>query len=137
MKVANFVQADVLRDVTTHGLSADLPVTAAQVAELLALVDRKVISGKQAKEVYAAIVKTDRMPAELVKERGMTQVTDPAQLEAIVERLAAANPKQVEGLRSGKTNLKGFFVGQVMKETRGSANPQAVNDAVDKVLGLA
>jgi aspartyl-tRNA(Asn)/glutamyl-tRNA(Gln) amidotransferase subunit B len=137
VKVANFVQAEVLRDVTTHGLSAELPVSAAQVAELLSLVDKKVISGKQAKEVYAAIVKTDRMPADLVRERGMTQVTDAAQIEAIVERIAAANPKQVEGLKSGKTNLKGFFVGQVMKETKGSANPQAVNDAVDKVLGLA
>ena len=137
VKVANFIQAEVLRDVTTHGLSAELPVNAAQVAELLSLVDRQAISGKQAKEVYAAIAKSDRMPADLVRERGMTQVTDVAQIEAIVERIAAANPKQAEGLRSGKTNLKGFFVGQVMKETKGSANPQAVNDAVDKVLGLA
>jgi aspartyl-tRNA(Asn)/glutamyl-tRNA(Gln) amidotransferase subunit B len=137
VKVANFIQAEVLRDVTTHGLSAELPVSAAQVAELLTLVDSKKISGKQAKEVYAAITKTDRLPSELVAERGMAQVTDVAQIEAIVERIAAANPKQVEALRAGKTNLKGFFVGQVMKETKGSANPQAVNDAVDKVLGLA
>ncbi len=107
------------------------------MAELLTLVDSKKISGKQAKEVYAAIARTDRMPADLVAERGMAQVTDAGQIEAIVERIAAANPKQVEGLRDGKTNLKGFFVGQVMKETKGSANPQAVNDAVDKVLGLA
>ena len=75
VKVANFIQAEVLRDVTTHGLTAELPVSAAQVAELLTLVDSKKISGKQAKEVYAAIVKTDRLPVDVVAERGMSQVT--------------------------------------------------------------
>ncbi|HEV3194015.1 MAG TPA: Asp-tRNA(Asn)/Glu-tRNA(Gln) amidotransferase GatCAB subunit B, partial [Polyangiaceae bacterium] len=135
-KVANFVQSEVLRDVQTHGLSANIPVTAKQVAALLQLVDQGTISGKQAKEVYSKIAETDRAPADVVADLGMRQVSDPAALEAICRRLIEESPKQAEQLRAGKTNLLGFFVGQVMKETRGAANPQLVNDVLKKLLGL-
>jgi aspartyl-tRNA(Asn)/glutamyl-tRNA(Gln) amidotransferase subunit B len=137
VKCSNFIQSEVLRDVVTHGLSAELPVTARQVAELLKLVDAGKISGKQAKEVYAKLQKTDRAPSDLVAELGMEQVTDVAQIEEIVKRIVDANPKQAEGLRGGKLGLMGFFVGQVMKETKGSANPGVVNEALKKVLGLS
>jgi aspartyl-tRNA(Asn)/glutamyl-tRNA(Gln) amidotransferase subunit B len=136
-KIANFVQSEVLGDVTTHGLVAEIPVSARQVAELLKLVDAKKISGKQAKEVYAKIAKTDRAPGDVVAELGMAQVTDAGAIEEIVQRVADANPKAAADLKGGKVGLMGFFVGQVMKETKGSANPQVVNDAVKKVLGLA
>jgi aspartyl-tRNA(Asn)/glutamyl-tRNA(Gln) amidotransferase subunit B len=135
-RVANFVQSEVLRDVQTHGLSADLPVTAAQVASLLDLVARGVISGKQAKEVYAKVARTDRSPADVVAELGMKQVSDTGALEALCRRLVEENPKQVEQLRAGKSNVLGFFVGQVMKETKGAANPQLVNDILKKLIGL-
>ena len=136
MKCANFIQSEVLRDVVTHGLSATIPVSARQVAEVLKLVDAGKISGKQAKDVSARLKGTDRLPTELVAELGMEQVTDAGAIEAIVERIVLANPKQADALRGGKVGLMGFFVGQVMKETKGSASPGVVNDALKKVLGL-
>ena len=136
-KVANFVQSEVLRDVTTHGLVAEIPVSARQVAELLKLVDAKKISGKQAKEVYARIARTDRSPADVVAELGMAQVSDASAIEEVVRRIVDAHPKQAADLAGGKLGLMGFFVGQVMKETKGSANPQVVNETLRKVLGMA
>jgi len=135
-KVANFVQSEVLRDVQTHGLTASIPVTATQVAALLQLVDQGTISGKQAKDVYSKIAGTGRAPADVVADLGMRQVSDVDTLEAICRRLIAENPKQAEQLRAGKANLLGFFVGQVMKETKGAANPQLVNDVLKKLLGM-
>jgi hypothetical protein len=97
-------------------------------------VDTGKISGKQAKEVYAAIAGTDRSPSEIVKERGMEVVSDASALEAICQRVVEANPKQVAGYKSGKTGLLGFFVGAVMKETKGSAEPTMVNELLKKLL---
>jgi aspartyl-tRNA(Asn)/glutamyl-tRNA(Gln) amidotransferase subunit B len=136
-KVANFIQSEVLRDVKTHGLGAEIPVSARQLAELLKLVDEGVISGKQAKEVYAKVASTDRSPRDVVGELGMQQVSDSGAIEAVCLAVVEKNPKQADQLRGGKTAVMGFFVGQVMKETKGSANPQLVNDALKKILGLA
>ena len=135
-KVANFVQGEVLRDVVTHGLGARLPVTPRQVAQLLQLVDAGTISGKQAKEVYAKIAGSDRAPADVVADLGIQQVSDAGAIEAICQRVIDANPRQADQLRAGKASLLGFFVGQVMKETRGSANPQLVNDTLRRLLGV-
>jgi aspartyl-tRNA(Asn)/glutamyl-tRNA(Gln) amidotransferase subunit B len=147
IKVANFVQTEVLRDTVTRGLLADFPVTPRQVAELLKLVDSKRISGKQAKEVYAKIARPlpavgdssawkERMPAEVVDELGMAQVTDTAAIEAVVRRVIEANAKQADAVRAGKTAVLGFLVGQVMKETKGSASPTVVNEVLKKLLGV-
>ena len=134
-KVANFVQAEVLRDVTTHGLDAAFPVSPSQVAALLQLVDSGAISGKQAKEVHAKMAGTSRTPDEVVAELGMRQVSDASAIEDVCRQVVEKNPKQAEQLRAGKASLMGFFVGQVMKETKGSANPQMVNDALKRLLG--
>jgi aspartyl-tRNA(Asn)/glutamyl-tRNA(Gln) amidotransferase subunit B len=134
-KVANFIQSEVLGDVQSHGLDSRIPVSAKQVAELLELVDQGTISGKQAKEVYAAIAGTERAPAEVVATLGMQQVSDAGELEAICKGIVDANPKQAEQLRAGNAKLLGFFVGQVMKATKGAANPQLVNDLLKKLLG--
>jgi aspartyl-tRNA(Asn)/glutamyl-tRNA(Gln) amidotransferase subunit B len=136
-KVANFVQSEVMRDVKTHGLDADIPVTPTQVADLLKLVDEGAISGKQAKEVYAKVASTDRDVRDVVRELGMQQVSDVGAIEAICKQVVDGNPRQAEQLRAGKAALMGYFVGQVMKVTKGSANPQLVNDALKKLLGLA
>ncbi len=135
-KVANFVLGEVLAGVQTHGLEARIPVSPAQVAALLALVDAGTISGKQAKEVYAQIQGTDLTPGEVVTRLGMQQVSDHSAIEAACKSVIDRNPKQAEQLRGGKANLIGFFVGQVMKETKGAANPQLVNDILKKLLGL-
>jgi aspartyl-tRNA(Asn)/glutamyl-tRNA(Gln) amidotransferase subunit B len=140
--VANFVQSEVLRDVTTRGLEATFPLTAPQVAEILRLVGQGKISGKQAKELYAhakgkakdAGPGADISPAALAAELGMSQVSDPSAIEAACKAVVANNPKQVEQYLSGKTGVFGFFVGQVMKATKGSANPQLVNDTLKRML---
>jgi aspartyl-tRNA(Asn)/glutamyl-tRNA(Gln) amidotransferase subunit B len=133
-RAANFIQAEVLRDVRATGIDATIPVTASQIAELLRFVEDGTISGKQAKEVYAAIAGTERSPAEIVRERGMAVIRDEATIVAIAERLLAQNPKQAAAYRSGKTALLGFFVGQLMKETRGSASPELVNTVLVRLL---
>jgi aspartyl-tRNA(Asn)/glutamyl-tRNA(Gln) amidotransferase subunit B len=136
-KIGNFVQGEVLRDVVLRGLEADIPVSAKQLADLLKLVDDDKISGKQAKDVYAKIAKTTLSPADVVADLGMAQVTDRSQIEAICRRIVDANAKQADALRAGKTGLFGFFVGQVMKETKGSASPAVVNETLKKMLGIA
>jgi len=136
-KAGNFIQAEVLRDVRTSGLDAAFPVSAKQVAELLGLVDRGTISGKQAKEVYAAVAGTAKAPSEIVRERNMAVIRDESAILAIARMLVSANPRQVAAYRAGKTAILGFFVGQLMKETRGSASPELVNAVLVRVLSGA
>ena len=92
------------------------------------------ISGKQAKELHAALEGSSRSAAELVSERGMRQVSDQGALQAAVDAVLARSQKQVEQYRSGKTGVLGYFVGQVMKETRGQANPKLVSQLLEQVL---
>ena len=134
VKAANFIQSEVLRDVHATGLTADFPVSPVQVAELLRLVDRGAISGKQAKEVYAMMRGTATLPATIVRERGMTVMSDLASLTALARQLLADNAKQAESYRAGKVNVLGFFVGQMMKQTNGSADPATVNQVLKRVL---
>jgi len=133
-KVANFVQSEVLRDVTTTGLLAKFPVQPGQVADLLALTEAGKISGKQAKEVYAEICWTERRASDLVRERGMEVIRDEGALTAMATEVLSHNEKQVAEYRRGKTGLLGFFVGQMMKRTKGSASPQLVNEVLKRLL---
>ena len=134
VKTANFILSEVLRDVEPRGLTADFPVTPGQIAEIIELVEAGTISGKQAKEIYAKVKGSSASPVDVVRELGMRVVTDEAALEAMARRLVEASPKQAAGYRAGKANLLGFFVGQMMKETRGSASPQVVNEVLKRVL---
>jgi aspartyl-tRNA(Asn)/glutamyl-tRNA(Gln) amidotransferase subunit B len=135
VSVANFVQSEVLRDVTTRGIEATIPISAGQLVEILKLVSQGKISGKQAKELYAKAKGTDASPGALVAELGMSQVSDQGAIEAACAKVISDNAKQVEQYRSGKTGVFGFFVGQVMRATKGSANPQLVNDTLKRLLG--
>ncbi|MBI2389942.1 MAG: Asp-tRNA(Asn)/Glu-tRNA(Gln) amidotransferase subunit GatB [Deltaproteobacteria bacterium] len=133
-RAANFVMTEVLADTRVHGLSIELPVTAAQLVELLSLVDAQTISGKQAKEVFAAIKGTAQSPEAYVGDKGMAQVSDAVAIEAICRALITANPKQVAAWKAGKKGIIGFFVGAVMKETKGSANPALLNEILERLL---
>jgi aspartyl-tRNA(Asn)/glutamyl-tRNA(Gln) amidotransferase subunit B len=134
-KAANFVMSEVMRDICTDGIGAELPVTPEQLVGLLELTDAATISGKQAKELYAAMAGTSQTAKELVRDRGMAQMSDASELEAICARVVESHPKQAQSYRLGKLNLLGYFVGQVMKETRGSASPPLVNEILKKLLG--
>ena len=133
-RAANFVRAEVLKHATTQGMDASLPVEPAAVAELLRLVIDETINGKIAKRVFATMLETGRPAKSIVDEEGLAQVTDTAALEGIIEKVIADNPKQAEQYRAGKVAVLGYFVGQVMKATRGQANPQMVQELLRRLL---
>jgi aspartyl-tRNA(Asn)/glutamyl-tRNA(Gln) amidotransferase subunit B len=110
------------------------PVAPEQLVELLRLVDSAVISGKIAKTVFDEMVSSGKSPKTIVEEKGLVQITDGDAITQAVAKVLAANAGEVAAYRVGKTKLFGFFVGQVMKETRGKANPQLVNDTLKKML---
>jgi aspartyl-tRNA(Asn)/glutamyl-tRNA(Gln) amidotransferase subunit B len=134
-RTANFIQAEVLRDVVVSGLEATIPVTAEQIADVVGLVESGRISGKQAKQLYAALRGTARGAAELCAELGLEVMSDAGALEELARTIVAAHPKQAEQYRAGKTGLLGFFVGQLMKQTGGSADPRLASELVRKALG--
>lgn len=134
VRAANWILTEVLRDAKVQGLGATFSVTPAQVGALLILVDKGELSGKQAKEVHAAMSGTDRSPLSIVEERGMRVVSDESALRPLCERIISASPKQVAEYRSGKRGILGYFVGQAMKETKGSANPKMVSELLERLL---
>lgn len=135
VKVANWIQTEVLRGAVVHGLTAEFTVTPLQVAELLELVETKEISGKQAKDVYNMLERTDKSPRAIVQERGLRVVSDANELEPLCRRLLDQHPDQAAAVRAGKKGVLGFFVGLIMKETRGQADPKLVSALLEKLLG--
>lgn len=137
-KVANFVANDVLRGAKTHGLSAEFTIQVKATRDLLSLVESGQISGKQAKEVLAAHeADPTKSPSEIVKEKGLKVVSDTGAIESAVKKVVAAFPDQVASVKAGKKGVIGFLVGQVMKETAGSADPKLVNELLNKLIAEA
>jgi len=131
----NWVLSELLRELTNAKVDiTECKIEAEDLGAMIRLIDDKTISGKIAKDVFVEMFATGKAPAEIVKEKGLTQITDTSAIEKIVDEVIAANPKQVENYRGGKTALMGFFVGQVIKASGGKANPQAVNDILKKKL---
>jgi aspartyl-tRNA(Asn)/glutamyl-tRNA(Gln) amidotransferase subunit B len=137
IKAANWIQTEVLRDTKSHGLVAEFPVRPEQVAELLGLVHAGKISGAQAKKVHASLIGSSRSATDVVAELGMSVVSDEAALRPICQRVVDENAKTVAQYRAGKAGLLGFFVGQVMKQTQGRADPQLVSQLLGEILGPA
>jgi len=111
-----------------------LPFTGAAIGSLVALIDEGTLSRSLAKDVFAEMLAGAGEPREIVDRLGLAQLSDPAAIEAIVTRLLADNPGKADEYRAGRTGLLGFFVGQVMKETDGKANPKLVKDTVQSAL---
>jgi aspartyl-tRNA(Asn)/glutamyl-tRNA(Gln) amidotransferase subunit B len=127
--VANWVMGEVTRALNEAGLSImDAPVAPGQLAELLKLVEGGTISNKIAKTIFDEMWKTGKEPARIVEEKGLVQVSDSGEIEKIIDEIMAANPGQVDEYRGGKEKVFGFFVGQVMRSSKGKANPAVVND---------
>ncbi|MBR9981709.1 MAG: Asp-tRNA(Asn)/Glu-tRNA(Gln) amidotransferase subunit GatB [Desulfatitalea sp.] len=110
------------------------PVTAADLTALLRLLDEGVVSGKIAKTVFDEMAASGRPPAEIVKAKGLSQVSDSDAIEQAVDAVIAANPDEVSRYKDGQAKLMGFFVGQVMKATQGKANPKMVNEMLTRKL---
>ena len=135
--VSNWVTGDIAAHVNANRLSiAELPLQPEQLAELVQLIDGGVISGKIAKDLLPELLAQGGSPKAIVEAQGLGMISDPAAITAIVEGLLAAHPAEVEAFRGGKTKLQGFFVGQLMKQTGGKADPKLANQIlIEKLKG--
>jgi aspartyl-tRNA(Asn)/glutamyl-tRNA(Gln) amidotransferase subunit B len=133
--VANWIMSELLRVVNDKNLGIfETGITPESVAKLVALIESGAISGKQGKEVFAEAVESGKAPDVIVSEKGLSQLSDKGELDEIVERVIKANPAEAERFKNGEEKLHGFFVGLVMKESRGKANPKMVNDILKDIL---
>jgi aspartyl-tRNA(Asn)/glutamyl-tRNA(Gln) amidotransferase subunit B len=134
--VANWTLGEFSAYLNAAGLTAEEGAVSAQaLASLVGLIEEGAISGKQAKDVFAEMVESGGEPLAIVERLGMRQLSDVAELETIVDGVLTAHPGQVEQYRGGKRGLVGFFVGAVMRETKGQANPAVVNELLTRKLG--
>jgi aspartyl-tRNA(Asn)/glutamyl-tRNA(Gln) amidotransferase subunit B len=116
-------------DIETLGLSVE------NLAELISLLDGKAINLNTAKEaLFPASLAGEGTPSEIIKKRGLAQISDTSAIEAIVDGVLAAHPTQVADLRAGNIKLRGYLVGQIMKAGKGKVNPQMVNEILDRKL---
>ncbi|RJO60095.1 Asp-tRNA(Asn)/Glu-tRNA(Gln) amidotransferase subunit GatB [candidate division WS5 bacterium] len=113
---------------------SEIKVEPENMAELIISIEKGTISGKQAKDVFAEMFETGKGAFGIIEEKGMKQITDTGEIESIIQEVLDANPKVVEEYKSGKVNVFGFFVGQVMLRTKGQANPKAVNEVLREKL---
>ncbi|MDS1028972.1 Asp-tRNA(Asn)/Glu-tRNA(Gln) amidotransferase subunit GatB [Bacillota bacterium LX-D] len=133
--VANWLMGELLRLLNAKGQTIkESPITPQALAELLILQDKGTISGKIAKQVFEEMFNTGQSAENIVKEKGLVQISDEGAIGAIVEKVIANNPQSVEDFKNGKKQAIGFLVGQVMKETKGKANPALVNKLLNEKL---
>jgi aspartyl-tRNA(Asn)/glutamyl-tRNA(Gln) amidotransferase subunit B len=133
---ANWIRSELLRELENAGISAaSSTVSAPNLGELVRMIDEDKISGKQGKDVLVQMFQTGKSAPAIVEEQGLVQLSDAGEIDTLIDQILAANPQQVEGYRSGKETLFGFFVGQVMKASKGKANPKIVNERLKAKLG--
>lgn len=132
--VSNWIMGDILRHVPDTRDIGLFPVTPAHLAEMLMMVEKGIISGKIAKTVFEDMVASGKMPQAIVAEKGLVQVSDSAALERTIQEVLDAQADKVADYRSGNQKIFGFLMGQIMKATKGKANPQMVNDLLKKKL---
>lgn len=133
--IANWISTELFGRLNREGLSfSKCPVSPENLAALVKLMDDEIISGKIAKSVFDEMFTSGGSPTNIVEAKGLTQITDKGFLEDVVNKIVAANPQQVAAYRDGKTKMFGFFVGQIMKETGGKANPKLVNELLESKL---
>ncbi len=133
--VANWVTQDIAAYLNNNKLTVtEIALKSHSLGELVQLIEKGTISGKIAKEILPELLEKGGSPQKIVEKKGMTQISDPGEIEKVIETVMEANPSEVEKYRNGKTKLKGFFVGQVMKQTGGRADPKLTNQLVEKLL---
>jgi aspartyl-tRNA(Asn)/glutamyl-tRNA(Gln) amidotransferase subunit B len=132
---ANWIRSEFLREIENAGVPASSsPVSASNLGELVRLVDEQKISGKQGKDVLVEMFKSGKSASAIIEAQGLVQLSDSAEIEALIDQVIAANQQQVANYRAGKETLFGFFVGQVMKASKGKANPKVVNERLKAKL---
>ncbi|MGE5398925.1 MAG: Asp-tRNA(Asn)/Glu-tRNA(Gln) amidotransferase subunit GatB [Ignavibacteriales bacterium] len=132
---SNWIMGDVLKIVNEGKTDIqDFPIHPENLGKLINLINDNTISGKIAKDVFQVMLSEDKSPEVIIKERNLVQITDTTELEGVIDRVLQNNPDDVKQFLSGKDKVIGFFVGQIMKETKGKANPKAVNDILRSKL---
>lgn len=133
--VSNWIMTEVLRELKdTDEEIDDFPVTSEYLGKIVQLIDKGTISGKIAKSVFENVLKTGKDPEIIIKEQGLVQVSDEKVILGVIQEVLKENPGTVDLYHQGKTKVVGFLVGQVMKKTRGKANPKIVNDLLLREL---
>ncbi len=132
---ANWIMGELMHFLNKGGLEIEQsPVSSDELSGLLGLIRDETISGKIAKTVFEEMFSSGKSARQVVEEKGLVQVSDSGAIEDLIKKVMDENPNEVEAYRGGKKKLFGFFVGQVMKASKGKANPQVVNDALKKLL---
>jgi len=132
---SNWVMTDVLKTINEQKISVkDFSVSPQNLGKLVSLISKNTISGKIAKEVFPEMISIEKDPETIVKEKNLVQISDTSELETAIVKILDANPKDVQDYLGGKEKAIGFFVGQIMRETKGKANPQIVNELLKKKL---
>ena len=125
-KAVNLILAELLAILNEEKLTInDVKITPSHIADLADALEDGKITSKQGKEVFAQMYETNQMPSQIIKEKGMEVVNDSGEIDKIVQDVIASNPKAVEDFKSGKTNVVGWLMGQVMKISHGKANPRS------------
>ena len=133
--VSNWIMSELMRELKRDDRDIEAcPVAPDNLAELLHLIDSGTVSGKIAKSVFEQMYASGKRARAIVEESGLVQVKDEGAIGAVVDEVLAENPTEVERYKAGNEKLLGFFVGQIMKKTKGKANPQLVNDILRKKL---
>jgi aspartyl-tRNA(Asn)/glutamyl-tRNA(Gln) amidotransferase subunit B len=133
--VANWISQDIAAYLNNNKLMiTEIALQASDLAELVKLIETGTISGKIAKEILPELLTQGGSPKALVEKKGLIQISDSSAIEKLIEEIIAAHPSELEKFRAGKTNLKGFFVGQVMKKSGGKADPKLTSQILDQKL---
>lgn len=132
----NFIMGEIAAYLKEEKLEiTDTKLTPENLAELISLIEKGTISNNIGKQIIIDMMKTGEMASAIVEKRGLSQINDENAIKEIVQKVVDTNPNQAEAYRGGKVQLLGFFVGQVMKETKGRANPKTVNELLKEILG--
>ena len=133
--VVNWIMSDIAGYLNAEKLSInDIKLAPEALAEMVKLIEDGTISNKIGKDLLPELLSNGGSPREIVESKGLSQISDPAEIEAMIDEVLSANPDELAKFRAGKTNLKGFFVGQVMKRTGGRADPKLTNQLLAKKL---
>lgn len=133
--ISNWIMSDLFRMMNEKEIEiSECKISSQDLANLIKLIDKGVISSKIAKQVFEEMFETGKDPEEIVKEKGLVQISDESAIKEMVEKVVEKNPQSVADFKAGKDRALGFLVGQIMKETKGKANPQIVNKLLIEIL---
>ena len=133
INIANIITNEVARELKSKEIN-ELKFSPQDIAKLIKMVDREIISSKIAKNVFEIISRDGGNPKEIVKSKGLIQISDPAIILPIIDKIIAKNPNNVKKFKNGNKKLFGFFIGEVIKATKGKGNPKIINELVTKKL---